>query len=167
MKPQNSQMTQMGNAESQMSADRTKGLVGATINALLLMAFGIQHCHGQVDTTTVDTDEHLVFINPEISPSFPGGEMEMFCFIDRTINKHLLRSVDTTGTAYAQFAIDTTGHISEIRILKPLTEVVDNELLRVIGLMPNWRPGRIGEKVVDVQYNLPLRVPYKDESNCR
>gem|GEM_PF-4326214 len=102
----------------------------------------------------------------ETFPEFPGGEKELYCFIESVINKDLLITIDTTGIAYAQFVVDTSGNIKEIMIVRPLNPVADNELLRVLGLMPKWRPGKIYEKPVAVKITLPLKIPYKNLFNC-
>lgn len=132
-------------------------MVAAILPLLLTCTCG-QHCHGQADTDRIDTN--LVLIDPETPPSFPGGESELFCFIDHNIDKGLLRSVDITGSVFAQFTVDTTGHIFDIKIIKSLNKTVDDELIRIISLMPQWKPGRAWNKAVEVKYVLPLKVPY-------
>jgi protein TonB len=106
------------------------------------------------------------FFPAETHPQFPGGEKELYCFIDRTINKELLQTIDTSGKVLAGFIIDTLGEIKDIKILKPLTDVANKELLRVVALMPRWKPGKLYDKVVEVKILLPLKIPYENEM-CR
>jgi hypothetical protein len=51
--------------------------------------------------------------------------------------------------------------VTEVKVLKSLTEAVDNELARIIRLMPAWTPGAQRGKVVEVKYILPLKLPYE------
>ena len=104
-----------------------------------------------------------ILITPEIPPSFPGGEKELYCFIDRNLDKELLRTVDTTGMTWVQFTINTNGKVTDIKIVKSLTQTVDNELLRIIKLMPDWEPGKIGDKAVETKFTVPLKIPYENK----
>jgi len=125
-----------------------------------------RHCFGQSVLDTLATDDTYIYAPVETYPEFPGGENALFCFIDKHIDKQLLQTVDTTGAAWAQFTIDTLGHVTDIKIAKSLSATVDNELLRIIGLMPKWTAGKIRYKLVDVKMHLPLRLPY-DNKFCR
>ncbi|CAN5312214.1 hypothetical protein BH10BAC1_BH10BAC1_18040 [soil metagenome] len=93
-------------------------------------------------------------------PSFIGGESEMMKFIQRNISypfyekKHLV-----SGTVYVTFVVDTSGSISQIKILRGVIRGpgLDNEAIRVIRKMPKWNPGKQNGKVVNVQFNLPIK----------
>ena len=98
----------------------------------------------------------------EIHPSFPGGENEMQCFIDRNLNKELLATIDVAGIVWAQFMVDTVGNLSNIIITKPLNDIVDQEFKRLIELMPNWEPGTVRGKPYSTGYNIALKIPYKN-----
>ncbi|HCT70256.1 MAG TPA: energy transducer TonB, partial [Bacteroidales bacterium] len=49
------------------------------------------------------------------------------------------------------------GSLSDIRILRGLGYGLDDEVLRVIRLMPRWTPGKQRGKPVRVQFNLPVK----------
>ena len=102
---------------------------------------------------------------PDIMPKFPGGDFELLCFIDNNINKGILQKSKVEGKSWAKFTIDTTGQVTDIRIIKSLSEMVDNELLRVISLMPRWTPGERYNKLIEVDFSIPLIIPYENK-NC-
>ena len=124
----------------------------------------------QILTISIFTVSLQVFSNvlygQEFAPIFPGGEKELFCFINKNINLEKLKSIDTVGQAFASFIIDTTGEIKDIKIIKSLNPIVDKELLRIISLMPKWTPGKQSDKLVPVSISLPLRIPYENKF-CR
>ncbi|MEI7597452.1 MAG: energy transducer TonB [Bacteroidota bacterium] len=96
----------------------------------------------------------------EKQPSFPGGEKQLYCFIDQNLNKEIFKSVDTTGVIYISFVIDTVGKPTDFNIRRSLHPTLDNEVMRVLKMMPNWTPGKQNNKPVPVSFNFPLRIPY-------
>ena len=142
-----------------MKYDNGISRTSATIVAALI----IGAVFSQNDSTKA-RDEHL--LGPiEIHPSFPGGENELQCFIDRNLNKDLLAKIDVTGTIWAQITVDTLGNISDVVIIKSLNGVIDQEFKRLIELMPRWEPGTINGRPYSTEFNIALRMPYKN--NCR
>ena len=94
-------------------------------------------------------------------PEFPGGSQGLYCFIDSMINKDLLSESELRGMVVAKFTISENGKVRDIQIIKPLHPSIDEEWIRVLQQMPDWKPGMLMGKPVDVIYNIPLGVPYK------
>jgi hypothetical protein len=69
--------------------------------------------------------------------------MQLYCFMDKNLDKGILESIDTTGLTVAQFTVDSTGIIKDVKIVKTLNQIIDKELLRVIAAMPKWIPATI------------------------
>ena len=61
------------------------------------------------------------------------------------------------GTVYASFIINTDGSLSDAKILKGLGQSYDDEVLRVISLMPKWKPGKQNGKTVPTLMNIPVK----------
>lgn len=86
---------------------------------------------------------------------FPGGTIAMQSFI----GEHFKRPANCTqGFALVNFVIDTDGTIRDAKIVRSAGKEVDNEALRVVGLMPKWKPAKVKGKVVPMVYNIPFRV---------
>lgn len=70
-----------------------------------------------------------------------------------------VRKGSVSGTVYARFTVAASGKVSNIRILKhlPGCPACDAEVIRVIGLMPDWRPAMAGNKPVPSDVSLPVR----------
>jgi periplasmic protein TonB len=114
----------------------------------------------------------------EIQPEFPNGQNEMFRFIGKNMRYPATpRNNGIQGTLYVGFVVDSTGKLENINIKaqrlyklkrknvlsKFQEEKVDSdeelakECLRVVKLMPNWKPGTQNGKPVRVAYTLPLK----------
>ncbi len=113
--------------------------------------------------TSTKTSEEFYFPPPDVNPVFPGGDKELFCFIENNIDKDLLESVDTVGRSFIQFTVDTLGQIKEVKVLKTLTSELDAELVRLVESMPSWQPGVVQNEVVERQMILPFKIPYENK----
>jgi hypothetical protein len=91
--------------------------------------------------------------------SFPGGESELYKYISMNlvypqsaINNHL------TGKCYATFKVNTTGEISDAKIIRGVTGCpeCDIEYLKVLISMPNWLPLVDEEILQDAFFQLPI-----------
>lgn len=61
-----------------------------------------------------------------------------------------------SGQAIVEFVVDTNGEVINPKIVKSLGAGCDEEVLRVIGLMPAWIPGQLAGVPVKVKMNLPV-----------
>lgn len=93
----------------------------------------------------------------EVAPQYPGGEAEMIKFINKNINypKDALNN-GIQGRVIVGFVVNTEGEITDVKIQRSLTTTLDNEAMRVIKLMPKWKPGMQKGKPVNVHYSLPV-----------
>lgn len=119
----------------------------------------------QVSLEPTDTDEEplaedavLTFV--EQMPDFPGGEQARFRFVADNINfpKTAIEK-GIGGTCYVTFVVEKDGSISNVRVLRGVAGCpeCDLESVRVIAMMPKWKPGRQNGREVRVQYNLPIK----------
>jgi len=86
--------------------------------------------------------------------SFPGGRDSMQAFLERNINWPA--AFDGSGRVIVKFTISTTGRISNPLILHSLCSDCDKEVLRVISIMPNWKPAIKKGKPIETTYMLPI-----------
>lgn len=136
---------------------------------VILLIFSFESASSQVITKQSSDLDSLseVFIDPEILAEFPGGEDEMYCFIDRTINKNLLHSNMRKGRVIIRLVIDTVGKLKDFKIVKSYSEQIDQEFLRVLKLMPNWKPGKLEAVTIEQEWIIPLVLPYDPILFCR
>ena len=98
----------------------------------------------------------------EQMPEFLGGVEELSKFLKTNIHyPQLAREDGTNGTVYVTFVVNKTGKISNIKILRGIGSGCDEEAVRVIRMMPDWKPGKQNGAAVPVQFNLPIKFDLK------
>ncbi len=98
-----------------------------------------------------------VFVKVDEMPEFPGGEFSLRMFIAKNL-KYPVKAQESgvQGEVYVSFIIDKEGKISDAKIAKGVHELLDQEALRVVNLLPAWKPGKHEGKYVNVYYTLPV-----------
>ena len=77
----------------------------------------------------------------EIAPEYRGGEAKLKKFLDKNLKyPEEARAKKIEGVVMIGFMINEKGAVSNIKLVKGVNEVLDNEALRVIRIMPTWRP---------------------------
>jgi protein TonB len=111
-------------------------------------------CQSYVDSIT----KSEIFIKADTMPEYIGGKTKMFVYIFENLDE-IYYHVDIFGFEEVQLIIGETGKISNIKIIKGLHPSFDNEILRIIEMMPNWKPGKCGNKEVPVQISFTIKMP--------
>lgn len=107
-----------------------------------------------VDESNVEDPIVLV---PEIDPEFPGGISALYRFLrDNLVYPEDARNMRIQGKVFVTFIIEKDGSVTHIRVLRPLGYGLDEEVVRVLKIMPRWKPGVQGGLKARVQYNLPV-----------
>ncbi|MEE1946577.1 TonB family protein [Pedobacter sp. KR3-3] len=94
----------------------------------------------------------------EMPPSFPGGVDKFYQFLGEKIRYPSVAAYrGITGTVIVSFVITETGKLENIKIGQSLEPSLDEEALRVVRLSPKWIPGKMGGKIVRVNYTIPIK----------
>lgn len=120
---------------------------------LLLFRLGMTPCQSQ--------DSIYSITNPHQAAEFPGGERQMHCYIQENLNASIVRSVDITGTAWAEVDIDSKGHVTFVKIVHSLEKDLDEDLTRILCMMPHWAPGRTFGQPCSTKLRIPLTIPIR------
>lgn len=106
-----------------------------------------------VDTINYDN----LFVEYEEDAEFPGGLEALHKFIEDNMQYPQIAAENCIGgRVYVQFEVDTDGTVLNPKILRDIGGGCGEEALRVVGLMPKWKPGRFNGKVVKTTFNLPI-----------
>lgn len=102
-------------------------------------------------------EDDKVYQVVEVMPEFPGGETELLKYMAKNV-KYPAESVKNKeeGRVSLSFIINKDGSLSDIKVVKSLTPLLDAEAIRVVKDMPNWTPGKVKGKVVRVAYTVPI-----------
>jgi protein TonB len=93
----------------------------------------------------------------EVEPTFPGGEGAMMTWIQSNIEyPQLAVEMGEQGIVYVQFVVNKDGSIEQVKIMRGVSDALDDEAKRVVKKMPKWTPGEQAGKKVRVRYTLPI-----------
>ncbi len=110
----------------------------------------------------VDPDEGKIFTVVEEMPSFPGGEEALMKYLGTQIKYPVMaRENGISGRVYLSFYVDKDGKVKEVKVLRGIGGGCDEEALRVVRAMPDWKPGRQNGRNVAVYYNVPVSFNLK------
>jgi len=101
--------------------------------------------------------ENKVNQGENLMPEFPGGAEALFKFIEKNIKyPKYERQNNIQGRVLVGFVINEDGSLSNIKIEKGVSDGIDQEAMRVVKLIPNFKPGRRDGLPVKVNYILPI-----------
>lgn len=66
------------------------------------------------------------------------------------------------GSLTISFQIDSIGNVSDVNFLNSKNVYVENEILRIFNIMPNWKPGYNNGYPVTTSVYLPISYTIKD-----
>lgn len=134
------------------------------LSAALLVLVATTSCKSQttIDSVanslmaSVDTASILSIDPIEYEPEFPGGIDSLYSFIRHNLGRPSCH--DTTGKVWVSLVIEKDGSVSNAKVIRSLNKECDEEALRIVNLMPKWKPGyqMSEDHPVRVQYNLPI-----------
>ena len=98
-----------------------------------------------------------VFVVVEEMPAFPGGDNALMEFINKNIvYPKEAKDKNIQGRVIIRFEIKADGSIGEIQVIKGVDPMLDSEAIRVMKILPKWKPGMQGGKPVNVWYSVPI-----------
>ncbi len=105
-----------------------------------------------------ETDEAEVFVLVEQMPKFQGGDQKDFI---EYIQKHIIypdkaKENGICGKVFVQFVINEKGELVDIKIIRNIDPLLDNEVIRVLKQSPNWTPGKQRGKPVKTTMTIPI-----------
>jgi len=102
-----------------------------------------------------DGDPNKIYTSVEQLPQYPGGIGAFLKFID---NNNKLKGKDTEGRGrvIVTFVVERDGSITDIKVARSIGPDFDAEALRLMKLMPKWKPGIQNGRTVRVQYSVPV-----------
>jgi protein TonB len=96
-------------------------------------------------------------------PEFPGGDEARIEFLNNNLRyPSIATEMGISGRVTLQFVVEKDGHIDRIKVIRGLGGGCDEEALRVIKLMPKWKPGMQDGKCVPVYFTFPVVFALKE-----
>lgn len=92
-----------------------------------------------------------------INPEFPGGNDSLNAFIKQNLQyPKSAKEQGIEGTVFVRFVVETDGSVTIYKINRDVNEELAAEAIRLVNMMPKWKPGMEGPKPVRVLYTLPI-----------
>ena len=93
----------------------------------------------------------------EVKPEYPGGMGELSKLLSSNLKYPLIPFENgIQGEVLVQFIVNKVGNVEEVAVFKGVEPYLDAEALRVIKMMPKWKPGKHEGKEVNVKCTIPV-----------
>jgi len=114
--------------------------------------------YAQVDTTPLTFTEQM--------PEFPGGYDALLNYLMKNI-RYPAKALEygIQGTCNIDFVVEIDGSISDVKVFNPMERTLGEESIRVVKLMPRWKPGYQKGVPVRVSYTVPITYTLDDGNN--
>jgi protein TonB len=104
----------------------------------------------------VDNTPPMRFV--EEMPEPIGGMEALYAFLQSNLRyPEVARNNNIQGSVFVEFVVERDGSITDVRVLVGVYPELDQEAVRVVRMMPKWRPGKQMGKAVRVYFNIPIR----------
>lgn len=111
----------------------------------------------------IKTSGNEVYTMLDEKPEFPGGTKELIRFIQQNIQyppAALQKQIQ--GRIWIEGVIDVNGKIIQSKVAHGIDSLLDREALRIIRIIPKWKPGKLNEKTVKVKFYFPVTFRISD-----
>lgn len=116
--------------------------------------------------------ENKIYSMAEVGeyPEFPGGDPAMYQWLsENLVYPPKAQENGIQGTVVVSFTIGVDGSVTNVKVARGKDPALDYEAVRVVRLMPKWKPGKVNGKPVPIIYTLPVKFqftePEKEQSN--
>ena len=107
--------------------------------------------------TAADDEKAKDFRIVQQLPEFPGGWVEFMKWLTKNLKyPSQAQSQRIQGQVVVTFIVNKDGSVADIRIPHPTTPVLDSEVLRVMRMMPKWKPGVDNDKPCRTMMAIPV-----------
>ena len=119
----------------------------------------ITSSHSQ-DSTPV---EPPILESPDEKPEFPGGMEAWSRYLQRMLRVPEDMETGDRKTVRVKFVVNASGEVTDAVITVSGGKEFDKEVLRVIGRMPKWKPGKQRGKPVASYFTQPVTFAVSEE----
>lgn len=105
-------------------------------------------------------DANGVYENVDVQPQFPGGTPALMVFMQNNYNyPAAAREAKVQGRTIVSFLVSESGGLSDFRIESTSgNDDLDNEALRMLKSMPNWKPAEVNRLPVKTRFQIPVNA---------
>jgi protein TonB len=98
-----------------------------------------------------------------LTPQFPGGSDSLAFFLKKhTHYPSKAKKNNISGIIEVDFLVSKDGEIKNPHVLKSLGYGCDEEAIRVVKLMPKWKPAMLGREAIEMDFH--VNVPFGNDN---
>jgi protein TonB len=103
-----------------------------------------------------ESDEPFMLV--EVPPTFKGGGLEEFrnWVQKRTVYPVAAQDNGIQGKVYLTFIVERDGTVSNVKVVKGVDKILDDEAVKAIEGSPKWSPGLQRGRPVRVRFTINL-----------
>ena len=110
---------------------------------------------GKLFIGPIGDDEEYANVYYTTAPEFPGGIDSLYRFIEKNI--HIPGGCyEVEGKVIVQFNVEKDGSITNVIVKRDVGHGLGQEVVRVVQLMPKWKPATYKGEPVALLYMLPV-----------
>ena len=97
------------------------------------------------------------FYSVEKHPEFPGGETALMAWIvNNMVYPQIAAENGISGRVTCQFVVNVDGSVVDVEVVRGKDQHLDKEAVRVLKMLPKFKPGEQRGKPVRVRYSVPV-----------
>lgn len=102
--------------------------------------------------------DNEVFVRVEEMPGFNGGTSDLFReYIAKNLKypeEAANKSIE--GRVFVSFIVEKDGTVTNVKIVRGIDPILDNEAIRVVESSPKWTPGKQRGELVRTTFTFPI-----------
>lgn len=108
-------------------------------------------------------EEPVILESPDEKPEFPGGMEAWSRYLQRMLRVPDELESGDRKTVRVKFVVNANGEVTDAVITMSGGKEFDKEVMRVIGRMPKWKPGKQRGKPVASYFTQPVTFTVPEE----
>ena len=111
-----------------------------------------------------DDDMIMGMIADEHRAEFPGGDRTLLDFLkSNLVYPKVAQDSSIQGRVIVKFTIEKDGSITDVEVARSIYPALDEEAVRVVSMMPKWKPATKKGEPIRCKYMLPIFFRLSDE----
>jgi protein TonB len=103
-------------------------------------------------------DGNGLYSKADVMPTFKGGDINKFreWVQKKTKYPQVATENGIQGKVYITFVVETDGAVSNVKVIRGVDPIIDNEALKSVMSSPKWSPGLNKGKAIRVAYMIAV-----------
>lgn len=115
-----------------------------------------RHKISKLEYKEVNNSEEIKTIANQM-PVFPGGITALQNYLAQHVRyPKFVKKKKIEGRVFVSFVVNKEGDVKNVRLVRGVQPLLDQEALRVVSSLPKWIPGKQNGELVNIAYTLPI-----------